>query len=96
MLDVDPYMVVRNSATLQAYRDYHRAARAAAQPWITIAVALALVQIAMFLYALFHNAFRALSLVESLAMGAFGLAMGIAGLRAWSYRRAHPLRLPGI
>ena len=35
---IDPYAVVRNTATLQAHRARHKAARRAARPFLHIAV----------------------------------------------------------
>jgi hypothetical protein len=91
---IDPLKVMRNPATLQAYRQYQRAVWAAAQPWLAIGLIVVALQISLFLFALFHNGFRDLSLLFSLLMFAYGLSFGVAGLRVWLYRRSHPFVLP--
>ena len=47
---IDPIKVVRNSATLEAYRQHQRALRGAAQPWLTIALAAVVLQLGLLLY----------------------------------------------
>jgi len=94
MATIDPLKLMRNTATLEAYRQHQRAIRAAAQPWLTVALVTALLQIGLFWYELFHNGFRSLSLLYSLLMIVFGLALATAGIRAWLYRRSHPFELP--
>lgn len=97
MRDVDPYAVLRNPATLAAYRQHHRAVRRAARPWIALAVVLAALMVSSAVYALFHAGFRRSFMflaVPSLAAGV-GLASGIAGLRMAAYRRDHPAAPPG-
>jgi hypothetical protein len=93
MAQVDPLKLVRNSATLEAYRQHQRAVRAAAQPWLTIALVAVVLEIGLFLYGLFHLGFRDLSLLSSLLVFVFGLSFGVAGIRAWLYRRSHPFEL---
>ena len=93
MAQIDPLKLVRNSATLEAYRQHQRAVRAAAQPWLTIAPVAVVLQIGLFLYSLFHHAFRDLSLLSSLIMFVGGLCFGVAGIRAWLYTRSHPFEL---
>jgi len=94
MAPIDPLKLMRNAATLQAYRQHERSVRAAAQPWLTIALVAALLQIGLFWYELFHDRFRGLSLLNGLLMTVFGLAFATAALRAWLYRRSHPFELP--
>lgn len=94
MLDVDPLKVVWNTETLEAYRRYRREMRATAQPWLVIALVAALIEIGLFLHALFRNDFRDLSLISSLLVLVFGLSYGIASLRIWRFRRRHPFDLP--
>jgi hypothetical protein len=94
MAQVDPLKLVRNSATLEAYRQHQRAVRAAAQPWLTIALVAVVLEIGLFLYWLFHLGFRDLSLLSSLLVFVFGLSFGVAGIRAWLYQRSHPFELP--
>jgi hypothetical protein len=93
MAQIDPLKLVRNSATLEAYRQHQRAVRAAAQPWLTIALVAVVLQIGLSLYGLFHLGFRDLSLLSSLLLIVFGLCLSIAGVRAWLYRRSHPFEL---
>ncbi|HZZ32595.1 MAG TPA: hypothetical protein VFE10_11450 [Phenylobacterium sp.] len=94
MDQIDPLKLVRNSATLEAYRQNQRAVRAAAQPWLTIGLVAVVLQIGLFLYALFHDGFRDLGLLFNLLVFASGLSFGVAGIRAWLYRRSHPFELP--
>jgi hypothetical protein len=82
-----------NTAMLEARRRHSRAVLAVAQPWLTIAVIIALLAIGLFVYALFHNNFRALSLLESLLLFVYGLVSVIASMRALLYRRSHSLKL---
>jgi len=83
-----------NTATLKARRQHSRAVLAAAQPWLSIAVLMALMEIGLFVYALFHNNFRTLSLINSLLLFVQGVASLIAFIRSWLYRRYHSLELP--
>lgn len=94
MPDVDPFKVMRNTASLDAYRQHRRAVRAAAQPWLAIALFAAVIQIGLFLYRLVDHGFRDLVLASSLTMVVFGISFGIGRVRASSFRRAHPLQLP--
>jgi hypothetical protein len=94
MAQIDPLKLVRNSATLGAYRQHQRAVRAAAQPWLTIGLVAAVLEIGLSVYGLFHLSFRDLSLISSLLMIVFGLSFGVAGIRAWLFRRSHPFEMP--
>ncbi len=94
MATIDPLKLVRNTATLETYRQHQRAIRAAAQPWLTVALVAALLEIGLFLFELFHNGFRSLSLLSSFLVFVFGLSFGIAGIRVWLFRRSHPFELP--
>jgi|GEM_PF-5328077 len=89
MTQVDPYKLMRNSATLDALRQHQRAVRAAAQPWLVIALVSCVGQISLFLFELFHSSLREFALLSSLLMLIFGASLAIAGLRAWLFRRAH-------
>jgi predicted lysophospholipase L1 biosynthesis ABC-type transport system permease subunit len=91
---IDPLKVVRNTATLEAYRQHQRALRGAAQPWLTIALAAVVLQIGLLFYELLRHDVRNLSLLSNLLMFAFGLSFCVAAIRAWLYRRSHPLELP--
>jgi hypothetical protein len=91
---IDPLKVMRNPATLQAYRQHQRALWAAAQPWLAICLVVIALQISLFLFALFHSNFHGLSLLFSLLMFVYGASFCIAGIRAWLYQRSHPLVLP--
>ncbi|WP_372785162.1 hypothetical protein [Phenylobacterium sp.] len=91
---IDPLKVVRNPATLQAYRQHQRALWAAAQPWLAIGLVSIALMIGLFLFALFHNSFRDLNLFFSLLMFAYGVSFGVAGIRIWRYNRSHPFVLP--
>lgn len=93
MARIDPLERMGDGAALGALREHQRAARASAQPWLTLALAAALAEIGLFLYALFHHGFRDLALVSSLLIFVFGLSSAIAGLRVWLFRRAHPFEL---
>lgn len=91
---IDPRKVMRNPATLQAYRQYQRDVWAAAQPWLAIGLIVIALQFSLFLFALFHSGFRDLSLLFSLLMFAYGVSFCVAGIRVWLYRRSHPFELP--
>jgi hypothetical protein len=94
MTQIDPLKLVRNPATLEAYRQHQRAVRAAAQPWLIVAVVAVFLEIGLFLYGLLRQGFRDLSLLSGLLIMVFGLAFFVAALRAWLYQRAHPFELP--
>jgi hypothetical protein len=94
MTQIDPLAVVRNSATLDAYRQHQRAIRAAAQPWLIVALLAAGLEIGLFLYGLRHQGLHELGLLRGLPLMVFGLSFFTAALRAWLYQRAHPLELP--
>jgi len=91
---VDPLNVMRNPQTLAAYRRYQREVRAAGQPWLTIAIALAVIEIGYVLVMLLRNHLAGGVLISSLLIFAFGLSFAIAALRMWLFRRCHPLELP--
>jgi hypothetical protein len=93
MDQIDPFKLVRNGATLESYRQYQRSVRAAAQPWLTIALVAVLLQISLFSYELFCHDFRVLSLLFSLTTLVFGLSFAMAGIRIWQFRRSHPFKL---
>ena len=94
MTQIDPLKVMRNSATLEAYRHHQRAVRSAAQPWLIIALVAVALEVGLFLYALLHHGLRDLSLLSGVLVMVFGLSFLVAALRAWRYRRSHPLDLP--
>lgn len=91
---IDPLKVMRNPATLQAYRQHRRALWAAAQPWLSIGLVASALEISLFLFALYRGNFRGLSVIFSLIMFAYGVSFGVAGIRVWLYRRSHPFVLP--
>jgi hypothetical protein len=91
---IDPLKIVRNPATLQAYRQHQRALWAVALPWLAIGLVAVALQISLFLFALFHNGFRDLSLLFNLLMFGSGVSFGVAGIRVWLYQRSHPFVLP--
>ena len=96
MSQVDPLKVMRNPETLQAYRDHQRALRTAGQPWLSIALVVMAVELALLLFAVFEGRFsdRRLWMVFGVLMLAYGACFLIAGVRAQRYGRAHPLVLP--
>jgi hypothetical protein len=94
MVQIDPLKVVCNTATLEAYRQHERGVRAAAQPWLSIALVAVALQIGLFLYGLFHPGLRDLGLLSSLMVAVFGLCFCVGAMRAWLYRRSHPFDLP--
>lgn len=96
MSDIDPFKVTRNTASLEVYRQHRRAVRAAAQPWLAIALFAAVIQIGLFLYRLVDHGFRDLVVASSLTMVVFGISFGIGSVRANLFRRAHPLQLPEV
>jgi hypothetical protein len=90
MEHVDPYKVMRNTATLQAHRDRLRAARRAGQPflwiWLGALVLILLIEIPSLLW----GSFKGASLAISLLLG-FGSVNGLlAALRVRRYLREHP------
>lgn len=93
---IDPLKVMRNPATLQAYRQHQRALWAAGQPWFSIGLAAMALEFSVLLFALFRGTFgdRNLLLIFSLLMFASGLCFLFAGVRVRLYRRSHPLVLP--
>ncbi|HVY35050.1 MAG TPA: hypothetical protein VG960_11595 [Caulobacteraceae bacterium] len=96
MAQIDPLKLMRNRATLEAYRRHQGEVWAAAQPWLTFALIGASVEIGLFLYGLSHpRIFHDFSLLSSLLVFVSGCSFGIASLRAWLFRRAHPFELPG-
>ena len=94
MPQIDPLKLVRNSATLGAYRQHQRAVRAVAQPWLTIGVVAVVLQSSVSLFGLFHHGFRYLGLLGGLLGLVFGLSSCVAGIRTWLYLRSHPFELP--
>jgi hypothetical protein len=94
MATINPLKLVPDTATLEAHRQHQRAIRAAARPWLTVALVMAPLAIAVFLYALFHESFRTLNLLSGLLAFVFASALAIAGIRARRYSRAHPFEPP--
>ena len=94
MAEIDPLIIMRNTATLDAYRRYERDARAGGQPWLLISLALVPTQIVLALYGLFHLEHRGLYLIFGLLLVACGLSMGIAALKSRSFRQSHPFAPP--
>lgn len=92
---VDPLKVMRNPATLQAYRQHQRALRAAGQPWFLIGLGALALEIGLILFALFRGGFGGRGVYPILLlMFVYGLCFAIGSLRAWRYGRSHPLVLP--
>ena len=93
---IDPLKVMRNPATLRAYRQHQRALWVAGQPWLSIGLVAIALEVSLFLFALFRGSFgnRNLFLIFSLLMLAYGLCFLMAGVRVWLYRRSHPFVLP--
>jgi hypothetical protein len=94
MAEIDPFKIMRNTATLDAYRRYERDARAAGQPWLAIGLALVPVQLALALYGIFHLEHRGLLLPFGLLTLASGLCSIIAALKSCSFRKSHPFVMP--
>jgi hypothetical protein len=90
MTDVDPFAVMRNSATLQAYRARSRAARAAAQPFLHIALGAFALNLLMFLYGFLQHRLASLGLASVIVLGIGGLTFAIAGQKSARYLREHP------
>jgi len=96
MDQIDSFKLMRNSATLEAYRRYQREVRAVTRLWRTIALIVAFLEISLVMYGFFHHRIiHEFSLLVSLLVLVFGLSFSIAGLREWRFRRAHPFELPG-
>lgn len=93
---VDPLKLVRNPATLQAYRDHQRAVRRAGQPWLGLGLAAMALEVGVLFVALWRGRFGDQALLTGflVLMFAAALCLLIGGVRARSYRRAHPLVLP--
>jgi hypothetical protein len=94
MAEIDPLKLMRNTATLDAYRRHKRDQRAAGQPWLAIGLALVPVQIALALYGLYHPEHRELYLIFALLMVASGLSTSIAALKSRAFRQSHPFVTP--
>jgi hypothetical protein len=94
MAEIDPLKLMRNTATLDAYRRHERDARAAGQPWLAIGLTLVPVQIALALYGIYHHAHRGLYLIFGLLMVASGLSTSISALKSRSFRQSHPFVTP--
>jgi O-antigen/teichoic acid export membrane protein len=90
MEHVDPYKVVRNTATLQAYRDRLKAARRAGQPFLWIWVAAILLNLLIEIPALLGGGFKGAGLAISLLLIVGGVSGLIAALRIRRYLRRHP------
>ena len=93
---INPLKVMRNPATLQAYREHQRALWGAGQPWFSIGVVAIALEFGVLFLELSRGSFgdRNLLLIYLLLMFAGSLCFLVGGLRAWSYRRSHPLVLP--
>lgn len=95
MAQIDPLKLVRNTASLEAYRQHQRAVVAAGQPWGLIGIVAAILSISLNLYGLFHLGFRhQVTLLWNLLFLVFALSSGVAGIRTWRYLRSHPFELP--
>jgi hypothetical protein len=93
---IDPFKVMRNSATLRAHREHQRALLGAGQPWFSIGIVAIALELGILFLEFSRGNFgdRNLLLIYLLLMFAGGLCFLVGGLRAWSYRRSHPLVLP--
>ena len=94
MSEVDPYKVMRSSATLQAWRDHQRAAWAAGQPWLAMSIAIVPVQITLLAYVLLSGHFRRFGWFPLLLMLAWSVSFFVGMLRTAAFKRAHPFVLP--
>lgn len=92
MTHVDPLKLVRKE-TLRAYRQYQRAIRAAAQPWLTIALVAMGAEVCLFVSGLARSNFH-VGLLSGFLMVLIGLSLSAAAVRAWLYQRSHPFTLP--
>jgi len=90
MAEIEPLKLMRNTATLTAYRRYEGEVRAAAQPWLAIGLAMVPVQIPLALYGIYHLEHRGLFLIFGLLLVASGLCGSIAVLKSRSFRQSHP------
>lgn len=93
---IDPLKVMRNPATLRAYRQHQRALFDAGQPWFSLGLAAMAAEAGVLFLALSRGSFgdRDLLMIFLLLMFAGGLCFLVGGVRAWFYRRSHLLVLP--
>jgi hypothetical protein len=90
MEHVDPYKVIRNTATLQAYRDRQRAAWRSAQPFLAICGGAYVLVLLTDILALRRGNNGGAVLVMSLLFVLGGLSGVVAALRVRRYLRDHP------
>jgi len=94
---INPYAVMRNTATLQAYRAYVRDAYRAGQPFIGLGVLPMLLMPGTAVLMGDHSLHRLpidwkwWFAAVTLLLGLAGLSMGVGFLRMAKYRREHPI-----
>jgi len=98
-MDADPYAILRNTETLEAHRVRAKAARAAGQPFLAIALIVYVIEIGMIAYGVFSGRLHAAvlsgrvhdlaALMSILSIGG-GAAFVVAGIRISLYLWAHP------
>jgi hypothetical protein len=94
---INPYAVVRNTATYEAYRAYMRDAYKASQPFFALGMLPMLLMPGAAVLMETHTLHRSLmdsrwaftAVIASLSLG--GLSMGVGFLRMAKYRRDHPI-----
>ena len=100
MQHIDLYAVMRNTATLEAYRARQRAVVRAAWPFSIVAAVFAAAAWPSFLYIHYaRRLFPGESPIITARVGVFvvacligfGVCAALAGFRVWRYRRDHPI-----
>jgi Flp pilus assembly protein TadB len=91
MEHVDPYAVLRNTATLQAYRDRQKAAHRSAQPFLSISACAVALALLIYLPGLLRSNFRTeVVAISSVLLVVGGVTGIIAARRRSRYLREHP------
>ena len=97
MEQINPYAVVRNTATYEAYRAYMREAYRASQPFFVLGLlpmllmpgASVLMESHSFHRSMMDSRWAFTAVIASLGLG--GVSMGLGFLRMAKYRRDHPI-----
>ena len=86
----DPYRLMRNTATLQAWRAHRKSAFAYAQPYLTIAIVGVVLSVATILLMLFTRRLHHMVRLEAAILLPAQLLLVVAHFRIWLYQRRHP------